>query len=128
MGGDRLGVQPSGRNGGVDERQTHQQAMPRTVLLPPRSWQNHLNPQLRNSPEWSREEHCLLFTLFREHSHQWCKIGHLLQSHGLSRRGDNHIKNYFYSSIKRAIKRINEVVRASNRAIKKQKSLLYRYS
>lgn len=102
--------------------------MPRTVPLSPPSWQNHLNPQLRNSAEWSPDEHELLFTLFREHSHQWCKISQLLEAAGFSRRGDNHIKNYFYSSIKRAIKRINEVVRASNRAIKKQKSILYRYS
>jgi hypothetical protein len=52
----------------------------------------------------------------------------LLEEGGFSRRGDNHIKNYFYSSIKRAIRRINEVVRESNRAIKKQKSVLYHYN
>jgi hypothetical protein len=78
--------------------------------------------------EWSNDEHELLFTLFREYSHQWCKISVRLEEEGFSRRGDNHIKNYFYSSIKRAIKRINEVVRESNREIKRQKSILYHYN
>lgn len=44
------------------------------VGLPPFSWQNHLNPVLKNSAEWSQAEHEMLFTLFSEYSHQWCQI------------------------------------------------------
>lgn len=98
------------------------------VSLASCSWQNHLNPILRNSAEWSQAEHELLFTLFRECSHQWCQISSRLEEGGFARRGDNHIKNYFYSSIKRAIKRINEVVRENNKEIKRQKSILYNYN
>lgn len=69
----------------------------------------------------------MLFTLFRSWSHQWCLISVRLEESGFVRRGDNHIKNYFYSSIKRAIKKMNETIRENNKLIKQEKSKIFRY-
>jgi hypothetical protein len=69
----------------------------------------------------------MLFTLLREHSQQWCQISAKLRAGGFCCRSDNHIKNYFYSSIKKAIKRINELLKDRNRLIKKQKSIMLNY-
>ena len=66
--------------------------------------------------------------MFFDNSHQWCLIGSKLEEKGFLRRGDNNIKNYFYSSIKRASKKINEAIRENNKGIKKMKSLLYNYN
>lgn len=51
-----------------------------------------------------------------------------LREAGFRCRSDNHIKNYFYSSIKKAIKRINELLKHRNRLIKKQKSIILNYN
>ena len=55
-------------------------------------------------------------------------IGCKLEEKGFLRRGDNNIKNYFYSGIKRASKKINEAISVNNKEVKKMKSLLYNYS
>ena len=70
----------------------------------------------------------MLFTLLRQHSQQWSQISAKLRESGFGCRSDNHIKNYFYSSIKKAIKRINEILRNRNRLIKKQKSIMLNYN
>lgn len=90
-------------------------------------WQNHLNPKLKNLP-WSEEEHATIFRLFKDYSHQWCKLAELLEGRGYEKRSDNNIKNYFYSALKREVKRMNELIRENNKEIKKRKSVLNRYS
>ena len=96
--------------------------MPRKVNVLLLRWQNHVNPALQNNLPWSEEEHCLLFTLFKVYCHQWSKIGEKLVDGGFARRGGTNIKNYFYATIKRAIKQINSHIREHNISNKKRKS------
>lgn len=102
--------------------------MPGTVKISPFSWQNHVNPELQNNLPWSEDEHRLLFTLFKTYCHQWSKIGEKLVEGGFARRGGTNIKNYFYATIKKAIKQINTYIREHNISSKKRKSQLYRYA
>jgi hypothetical protein len=50
-----------------------------------------------------------------------------LEAQGFEKRGENNIKNYFYSAVKRQIKRINEVIRQNNRETKKRKGQMHHY-
>jgi hypothetical protein len=47
---------------------------------------------------------------------------------GFARRGGTNIKNYFYATIKKAMKQINAYIREHNLNSKKRKSQLYRYA
>lgn len=38
-----------------------------------------------------------------------------MEEEGFQKRSDNNIKNYFYSALKRQVKKMNEVIKESNR-------------
>lgn len=79
--------------------------MPREVRQPQRRWFNQLHPEIAREAEWSREEEKLLFSLQREEGNKWARIARQLPG-----RSDNNIKNYFYSTLRKALRRVNNYV------------------
>jgi hypothetical protein len=62
-------------------------------------WHNHLNPVIKRSTAWTREEEWILYLLNRDQANKWADIANLLEG-----RTDNTIKNHWNSSMKRRIK------------------------
>ena len=65
-------------------------------------WCNHLDPSLY-SGEWLPSEKSKIFKLSKLHGKKWSKIAEFLPG-----RSENSIKNYFYSTVRKNIRRINK--------------------
>lgn len=71
-------------------------------------WHNHLNPKINKSP-WSEEEEKILFRTHQEHGNRWKKIADELPG-----RTDNDIKNKFYSTMRKKLRKINKLLGKKN--------------
>ena len=75
---------------------------PRTGKQCRERWRNHLDPSL-NDGEWLLHEQDEIFRLAKIHGFRWSKISRFLPG-----RSENSIKNYFYSTVRKNIRRINK--------------------
>ena len=64
-------------------------------------WHNQLDPSIKNT-EWTSEEEQILFDSHNKHGNRWATIAKALEG-----RTDNCVKNHFYSTLRRAFRRLN---------------------
>lgn len=67
-------------------------------------WHNQLNPGIK-SEEWTDEEEKKLFSMHDKFGNRWAEIARELQG-----RTDNCIKNHFYSTLRKAVRRLNRFI------------------
>lgn len=76
--------------------------MQRKVTVAVLRWHNHLNPAIEKKG-WTAQEEERLFELHKQHGNKWTVIAEHLPG-----RTDNAIKNYFYSTIRRSLRRMGK--------------------
>jgi hypothetical protein len=84
--------------------------VPRTVGDLSRRWHNQLKPGIDNDRDWSAEEEQVLFRVQEELGNKWAHIAKELPG-----RTDNNIKNYFYSTLRKALRKVNTYVQMHKR-------------
>ena len=67
-------------------------------------WLNHLDPNI-SYQKWSLVEQDEVFHLNNIYGNQWSKIAKLMPG-----RTENSIKNYFYSAVRKNIRRVNKLL------------------
>ena len=104
---------------GVRRLGPHRQAVPREVIAPPRRWFNQLNPELVTET-LTKEEEALLFAEQSRLGNKWAKI-----CGSFPNRSDNFIKNHFYSTFRKAYRKVNrELLVLKGREIKLIKNVV----
>ncbi len=74
-------------------------------------WHNHLDPSISKKP-WSHEEEMTIFEKHKEFGNRWTEITKFLPG-----RTDNSVKNHFYSTLRKSLRRINKILGSTNSTI-----------
>lgn len=79
-------------------------------------WNNHINPKV-NRHIFSEEEEKILFESHDKFGNKWSEIARFIKG-----RPDNMIKNYYYSTLRRQIRKITKNVKKIKPTLRKTKS------
>ena len=71
-------------------------------------WHNHLDPNIKKDPI-SMEEERIIFDLHKTYGNKWAQI-----SNEMPGRTDNQIKNQFYSTLRRQLRKVNSSLKNPN--------------
>ena len=74
-------------------------------------WINHMNPAVSKA-SWGGDEEKILFRSHEFYGNQWTEIARFLPG-----RTDNSVKNYFYTSLRRKMRRYNKLVPAEEKVL-----------
>lgn len=66
-------------------------------------WHNQLDPNIKNT-EWTQQEELVLFDCHNKFGNRWARICQQLEG-----RTDNCVKNHFYSTLRKAFRRLNKL-------------------
>jgi hypothetical protein len=69
---------------------------------PNENWKNYIDPRMNKSP-WKPEEELMFISKHKSCGNKWTEIAKSLQG-----RNDNAVKNHFYSSIRKVIRKIRK--------------------
>lgn len=81
------------------------EAVPGEVGVGGRRWVNQLQPGIRREAAWTAAEAETVYALQGEVGNHWARIARALPG-----RSDNSIKNYFYSTLRKALRVVNNFV------------------
>ncbi|CAG9314822.1 unnamed protein product [Blepharisma stoltei] len=81
-------------------------------------WHNHINPVI-NKEAWTKEEEKILFEYQQIYGNKWSEIARYLPG-----RSDNSIKNQFYSTVRKNLRRYNKKRPPNERILGKVKQIL----
>lgn len=81
-------------------------------------WHNHLDSSIDKNP-WTQEEDDLIFELHKQHGKSWSKI-----AENIPGRTDNSVKNRFYSTLRRNLRKYNKSRPHSQRLIGSVRTIL----
>jgi len=72
-------------------------------------WHNHLDPDVKKIPLTDEEEK-LIFQGHQKHGNRWADIAKMLNG-----RTDNVVKNFFYSTLRRQLRKISKKIKGRRR-------------
>ena len=81
-------------------------------------WHNHLDSSIDKKP-WTQEEDDLIFQLYKDYGKSWSKI-----AENIPGRTDNSVKNRFYSTLRRNLRKYNKSRPHSQRLIGSVRTIL----
>lgn len=82
-------------------------------------WHNHLDPDVKKAPLSTHEEK-LIFEAHRKLGNRWADIAKALPG-----RTDNIVKNYFYSTLRRELRKLLRGIYGDQEAEPKEVSVTY---
>jgi hypothetical protein len=95
-----------------------EKSRPRTSKQCKERWINYLRPDISFN-KWSKKEEILVFKYLRVYGNHWSKIAEKLKG-----RTENSVKNYFYSTIRKNIRKVKKTLALSTEFGKRIKDLL----
>ena len=83
-------------------------------------WHNHLDPDIKKDPISANEEK-MIFEAHKKYGNKWADIAKLMVGRYIQivffifiDRSDNCIKNYYYSTLRKHLRRINKGLKMFN--------------